>query len=130
MIRNCNIAERQLMVRAIRGATTVQFNDAEEIVSGTSELLQRIVEQNTVSIEDIISIFFTATNDLNAAFPALAARRLGWTGTALMCMNEIDVPGSLKKCIRILMHVNTEKSKDEIRCVYINGADVLRPDLS
>lgn len=79
--------------------------------------------------DDIISIIFTVTNDLNAAFPAVAARNLGWTSIALMCTNEIDVPGSLKKCIRVLLHVNTDKKNDEIKHIYLNNAKVLRPDL-
>ncbi|HPU41979.1 MAG TPA: chorismate mutase, partial [Acetivibrio clariflavus] len=75
------------------------------------------------------SIIFTVTSDLNATFPAVAARNLGWTSIALMCTNEISVPGSLEKCIRVLMHINTDKRNDEIKHIYLNNAKVLRPDI-
>lgn len=116
------------MVRAIRGATTVVENNAEEILKETERLLKEIYEKNRLKEEDIISIIFTVTNDLNATFPAIAARNLGWTSIALMCTNEINVPGSLEKCIRVLFHVNSDKQNDEIKHVYLNDAKVLRPD--
>ena len=117
------------MVRAIRGATTVENNDAVEILRETEKLLVEIYEKNKLKEEDIISIIFTVTNDLNATFPAVAARNLGWTSIALMCTNEIPVPRSLEKCIRVLMHINTEKRNEEIKHIYLNNAKVLRPDL-
>lgn len=117
------------MVRAIRGATTVINNDADEIIIETEKLLNDIIEKNSLGEDDIISIIFTVTQDLNAAFPAVAARKIGYTNAALMCMNEIDVPGSLKKCIRIMMHINTDKKREDIKHIYLNGAKVLRPDL-
>lgn len=117
------------MVRAIRGATTVENNDAVEMLRETEKLLVEIIEKNKLKEEDIISIIFTVTNDLNATFPAIAARNLGWTSVALMCTNEIPVPGSLEKCIRVLLHFNTNKRNDEIRHIYLNDAKVLRPDL-
>ncbi|GAE89036.1 chorismate mutase [Acetivibrio straminisolvens] len=118
------------MVWAIRGATTVSNNDADEILTETQNLLKEMAQKNGLAEDDIISIIFTVTKDLDAAFPAIAARNIGWTSTALMCMNEIDVPGSLKKCIRIMMHVNSDKDKKDIKHVYLNGAKVLRPDLT
>ena len=118
------------MVRALRGATTVEANDANQIIVETGVMLRRIVEENKLDAEDIISVIFTVTEDLNAAFPAVAARQLGWTSTALMCTKEIDVPGSLKKCIRVLMHINTEKGKDELKHIFLKEARALRPDLS
>lgn len=118
-----------MFVHAVRGATTVENNNAEEMLNATEELLHAVVEANDIKTEDIISVIFTVTDDLNAVFPAAAARRLGWTSTALMCMKEIDVPGSLQKCIRIMMHFSTEKSNLEIRHIYQKGAKVLRPDL-
>ena len=117
------------MVRAVRGATTVESDDIEEIIAGTVSVLKKMVEENKIETDDIISVIFTMTHDLNAGFPAAAARRLGWTDVALMCMNEIDVPGSLKKCIRILMHINTEKKNTDIRHIYLKEARELRPDL-
>ncbi|AEV68457.1 chorismate mutase [Acetivibrio clariflavus] len=117
------------MVRAIRGATTVENNDAVEILRETEKLLTEIYEKNKLKEEDLISIIFTVTNDLNATFPAVAARNLGWTSVALMCTNEIPVPGSLEKCIRVLMHINTDKRNDEIKHIYLNNAKVLRPDI-
>ncbi len=119
-----------MLVRAIRGAITVPENTREAILEGTRELLVEIIKRNSVEIEDLISIIFTATNDLNAAFPAVAARELGITDVSLMCTNEIDVPGSLRQCIRVLVHFNTVKANSEINHVYLKGATVLRPDLS
>ncbi len=113
--------------RGIRGATTVERNDREEILTATTELLQLLIERNELQTEDIASAIFTMTEDLNAEFPALAARALGWTETALMCTREIPVPGSLGKCIRILLHVNTERSASDIQHVYIRDAVNLRP---
>lgn len=117
------------MVRAIRGAITVEENSKESIISNTKELLLRIVQENQVFEDDIISIIFSTTKDLNAVFPAAAARQLGWTSVALMCTNEIEVPGSLEKCIRVLMHINTNKTNKDIKHVYLKNAKNLRPDL-
>jgi len=116
--------------RGIRGATTVERNDREEILAATTELLQLLVLHNELQTEDIASVIFTVTDDLNAEFPAVAARDLGWTETALMCARELPVPGSLDKCIRVLLHVNTEHSAAEIQHIYIRGAVTLRPTLS
>lgn len=119
-----------MAVRGLRGATTVENNDSVEIIEATRKLLEQMVVSNNIQQEDMVSILFTTTRDLNAAFPAVAARQLGYTDVALMCMNEIDVPGSLPQCIRILLQVNTDKSNREITHVYLNGAKVLRPDLT
>jgi chorismate mutase len=116
--------------RGIRGATTVERNDREEILAATTELLQLLVLHNELQTEDVASVIFTVTDDLNAEFPAVAARDLGWTETALMCARELPVPGSLDKCIRVLLHVNTERSAAEIQHIYIRGAVSLRPTLS
>jgi chorismate mutase len=89
-----------------------------------------MIRRNGIRPEDVASAIFTTTTDLNAEFPALAARQLGWTNVALMCFHELDVPGSLRKCIRILIHWNTDKPAHEIQHVYIKGAANLRPDLS
>jgi chorismate mutase len=113
--------------RGIRGATTVEKNDREEILTATKELLALLIEKNDLHKEDVASAIFSMTDDLDADFPALAARDLGWTEVALICMREIPVPSSLRKCIRILLHVNTERSASEIQHVYIRGAVKLRP---
>jgi len=105
----------------------VEHNDREEILAATAELLQLMISQNELLAEDVASAIFTVTADLDAEFPALAARRLGWTEVALMCAQEIPVPGSLGMCIRILLHVNTTRSAAEIQHVYIRGAVNLRP---
>ncbi len=113
--------------RGIRGATTVEKNDREEILAATKELLRLLIEKNDIQAEDVASAFFSLTADLDAEFPAVAARDLGWTEVALMCTQEIPVPGSLRKCIRVLLHVNTTRKASEIQHVYIRGAANLRP---
>ncbi len=117
------------MVRAVRGATTVNHNTSEEIISETSRVLTEIIEENSIDLEDVISIFFTVTKDLDAAFPAVAARKLGWTNIALLCTYEIDVPDSLKNCIRVMLHFNTDRKNCDIKHIYLNKARNLRPDL-
>lgn len=113
--------------RGIRGATTVQQNEREEILAATTELLQLMVQYNELRTDDIASGIFSMTEDLDAEFPAVAARTLGWNEVPLMCTREIPVPGSLGKCIRVLLHVNTTRSLAEIQHVYIHGAVNLRP---
>ncbi|HLZ61909.1 MAG TPA: chorismate mutase [Ktedonosporobacter sp.] len=116
--------------RGIRGATTVERNDRESILTATTELLQLLIEYNDLDPEDVASAIFTMTEDLNAEFPAVAARTLGWTEVALICMREIPVPNSLGKCIRVLLHVNTTRNSAEIQHVYLKEAVSLRPTLS
>jgi chorismate mutase len=116
--------------RGIRGATTVEHNEREEILAATIELLELLISQNELRSEDVASAIFTVTEDLNAEFPALAARQLGWTEVALLCAREIPVPNSLGKCIRILLHVNTTRSAAEMQHVYVREAVILRPTLS
>ena len=119
--------EKFMYCRGIRGATTVDHNDREEILAATTELLRLIVLENNLLVEDIASISFTVTEDLDAVFPAQAARQIGWNEVALMCMREIPVPDSLGKCIRVLVHVNTTRSASEIQHVYLREAVSLRP---
>lgn len=116
--------------RGVRGATTVESNSREDILLGTRQLLALMVRQNEIDPADVASVIFTTSPGLNAEFPALAARQLGWLHTALMCFHELDVPGSLPRCVRILIHWNTEKTADEIVHVYVRDAERLRPDLS
>jgi len=119
-----------MSVRGIRGATTVELNEKEEILNGTQDLLGQLLKKNQIKSEDIVSIFFSLTQDLNAEFPAIAARNLGLTDTPLLCLNEIAVPGSLAKCIRILIHVNSEKPQTEMTHLYLRRAEVLRPEFA
>lgn len=116
------------MIRGIRGATSIDSNATDAILSGTKELLKTIFEVNNIQIDDIASIFFSATKDLNREFPAKAAREMGLTYTPLLCLNEIEIPGRLSKCIRVLIHVNTDIPQKEIQHVYLKNAIKLRPD--
>jgi chorismate mutase len=113
-------------VRGIRGATTVAKNDKAEIVAATKELLQKLVADNGLAVDTIASALFSSTAGLNAEFPAVAAREIGWNDTALLCMQEIDVPGSLANCIRVLLLVNTEQKPPELKHVYLRAAVNLR----
>lgn len=116
--------------RGVRGATTCEANTREAILEATRELLSQIIRLNDMRAEDVASVFFTATSDLDAEYPALAARQLGWVETALMCGQEMRVPGSLPMVIRVLVHWNTTKRLDEIKHVYLRDAVNLRPDRS
>ncbi|WP_019640369.1 chorismate mutase [Paenibacillus fonticola] len=117
--------------RGIRGATTVTHNDEAEILQATAVLLKEIVVRNEIEPEDICSVWITMTEDLDATFPARAIRGLkGWELVPLMCSTEIPVKGSLPKCIRFLIQVNTNKSQREMKHVYLNEARSLRPDLA
>jgi chorismate mutase len=124
------VTNEAIRLRGVRGATTVDANTKEAILQAASELLSALIEANDIRRDDVASVFFTTTPDLNAEFPAVAARQMGWAQTALMCGHEMYVPGSLPMCLRILMHVNTSKAQDEIRFVYLRGARVLRQDLA
>jgi chorismate mutase len=116
--------------RGVRGATTVEANTREDILGGTRQLLALMIRQNGIEPCEVGSALFTVTADLDAEFPALAARQLGWLEVPMLCSHELDVPGSLRKCIRIMLHWNTDKKPSEIVHVYIKGAQKLRPDLS
>ena len=118
------------MVRAIRGATTVENNEKEEIWAATEEMLSAIIKENGVKQEDMISITFTLTPDLNACYPAVRAREMGFTNVPLMNMSELPVPGSLEKCIRVIVETNSDKKLDDIKHIYLRGAKKLRPDLT
>jgi chorismate mutase len=116
-------------LRGIRGAITVSGNTKAAILASTTKLLKQIMKANRLDVPDIASVFFSATADINADFPANAARKLGWAATPLICMKEIDVPGSLKKCIRVLMHINSSLPQSKMKHIYLGGAKVLRPDI-
>ncbi len=115
--------------RGVRGATTADANDREEILTATRQLVALMVRQNGIDSKDIASAIFTTTSDLDAEFPALAARQLGWIDVPLLCTHEIAVPGSLPMCIRVLINWNTEKLQTQINHVYVKEAARLRPDL-
>ena len=117
-----------MMVRGIRGATTVDQNISSDILRETETLLAAMLSQNEVHAEQVASIFFSVTKDLNAVFPARAARDMGLAHAALLCLNEIEVPDGLSHCIRILMHVNTETVPSQIKHIYLKEATVLRPE--
>jgi chorismate mutase len=114
--------------RGIRGATSVEVNEAGVLIAATRELLERIVAANGLSVEDVASVIFTATPDLDAAYPARVAREMGWVHTPLLCMQEMAVAGSLPRCIRVLVHWNTDLPPERIRHVYLGRARALRPD--
>ncbi|HEX6541454.1 MAG TPA: chorismate mutase [Ktedonobacterales bacterium] len=116
--------------RGLRGATTATGNSAEAILAATRELLEQLVARNALSVEDIASAFFTVTDDLDEAYPALAARELGWGEVALLCAREIPVPHSVSRCIRVLLHINTTKRQHDLHHVYLREAAALRPDLT
>ncbi|GLH65188.1 chorismate mutase [Parageobacillus sp. G301] len=119
------------MIRAIRGAITVERNEAEEIVDATETLLKEMIRANDVTASDVSFVLISVTEDITAAFPAQALRRIeGWTYVPVMCMREIPVPNSLPRCIRVMMTVETTKKQEEISHIYLRDAVTLRPDLS
>ena len=118
-----------LAVRALRGATTTTKDNPEEIAARTVELLGEMFERNGVDHDDLISIWFTVTDDLTSAFPATAARSIGLGDVPLMCSTEIPVPGSMPRCIRVMAHLNTDRRREDLRHVYLHDAATLRDDL-
>ena len=116
--------------RGVRGATTADENTADAVLAATRELLQLLVEANGLCSEDVASAIFTVTPDITAVFPARAAREMGWKEVPLLCAQEIPVPADIQRCIRVLMHWNTEKEQSSIKHIYVRGAKALRPDLS
>ncbi len=117
------------VVRALRGATTVESDTVEQITERSQELMLRIMERNELTEDDIISAIFTATGDVTSIFPATAIREIGFGAVPLLCAAEIAVPGAMPKCIRVLLHVNTTRAREEMHHVYLHGAQVLRDDL-
>ena len=119
-----------MSVRAIRGAIQVEANSPESISAGTRELLLAVLEANQLSVDHVISVLLTATPDLNAAFPAAAAREVGFESTPLLCAVEIDVPGALERVVRAMFTVETDREMKEISHIYLGGAKVLRRDIA
>jgi chorismate mutase len=118
-----------LMVRGLRGATTVDVDSTEQVTERSQELVLRLMERNDLVEEDIVSMLFTATADVTSIFPATAIREIGFGTVPLLCAAEIAVPGAMPLCIRVLAHVHTTKTRDEIHHVYLHGAQGLRDDL-
>lgn len=117
-------------ILAIRGATTVDKNTKENILNATKELLQKIIEANNLSLEQIIFIIFTATKDLDEVYPAVAARDIGITNASLICIQEMYVKNSLPMCIRVMLQIQTNKIQKKVKHIYLNEAKILRPDLN
>jgi chorismate mutase len=118
-----------MITRGIRGAVTAEANDRAAILDATSTLLAEIVRANRLEPEAVAAVFFTTSADLNAAYPAEAARAKGWKHVPLLCSHEMVVPGGLPSCIRVLMLVNTDVAQTDIQHIYLGGAAALRPDL-
>jgi len=117
-------------VRAIRGAIQVDADDREEILDGTAELVTEVMKRNGLSTDEVISVIFSATADLRAEFPALAARALGFQEVPLLCCTEINVPGAMPRVVRLMMHVDTSLSRNAVQHVYLRGATALRLDIA
>jgi chorismate mutase len=118
-----------MAVRAVRGAIQIPDDTRDAILAGTSELIVEVLSRNELTTDSLISVVFTATPDLTAEFPAYAARQLGFTDVPLLCAAEIDVPGALPRVLRLMAHVETDRSRGEIHHVYLHGAAALRRDL-
>ncbi len=120
----------RVTVRAIRGAVQVEANEREAVLEATTELVTEVMTRNGLSTDDVISVIFTATRDLTAEFPALAARNIGFQDVPLLCACEIDVPGALPRVVRLLMHVETSRARAQVQHVYLRGARALRLDIA
>lgn len=118
-----------MAVRAVRGAIQVDANDRQQILDGTTELINTVMDRNNLTTDDLISVIFTATADLDAEFPAYAARQLGFNDVPLLCTTEIPVPGSMPRVLRLMAHIESEKPRSEMHHVYLRGAAALRRDL-
>jgi chorismate mutase len=116
-------------LRALRGATTVEIDAPDQVSERVQELLREIQARNDVHLDDVVSVIFTATADVVSMFPATAARGIGFGAVPLLCALEIPVPGSMPRCLRVLMHVHTTRAREELHHVYLHGAQVLRDDL-
>jgi chorismate mutase len=116
-------------LRALRGATTVEVDAPDQVTERVQELLREIQARNDVHLDDVVSVIFTATADVVSMFPATAARGIGFGAVPLLCALEIPVPGSMPRCLRVLMHVHTTRAREELHHVYLHGAQVLRDDL-
>jgi len=116
-------------VRGIRGATTVACDQQQDVLASTSELLEQMQRVNSFALPEIAAVLFTVTSDIHSVFPARAARNMGWGQVPLLCFQEVETEGALPLCIRILILWNTDLNQDQIKHVYLHGAEILRPDL-
>lgn len=119
-----------MAVRAVRGATQLEVDEREHLLERVAELITAVLEANDLTRHDLISVLFTVTPDLSSEFPAVAGRQVGLVDVPLICAQEIDVPGSLPRVVRMMLHTETELSRDKIQHVYLHGATALRPDLT
>lgn len=119
-----------MAVRAVRGATQLEADEREHLLERVAELIRAVLDANDLDPEDLISILFTVTADLSSEFPAVAGRQVGLVDVPLICAKEIDVPGSLPRVVRMMVHAETDRSRDKIQHVYLHGATALRPDLT
>lgn len=119
-----------MTVRAVRGAVQIASDDRAEILSGTTELVTEVMTRNELSTDEVISVIFTATSDLTAEFPALAARKLGFQEVPLLCAAEINVPGAMPRVVRLMMHIETDRPRSALQHVYLRGATALRLDIA
>ncbi len=118
-----------LIIRGIRGAITVDNNTEEDILAAAEDLFKKVIEFNSISDDEIVSIVFTATDDLDQAYPARAVREMGYNRVPLMCYQEMRVVSSLERCLRVIVYINRDCSLTEIKHVYLREAKLLRPDL-
>ncbi|HUR50046.1 MAG TPA: chorismate mutase [Acidimicrobiales bacterium] len=118
-----------MAVRALRGATTVDADTREQVSERVAELLAEVLSRNAVMHDDLISMFFTATSDVTSMFPATAARAVGMGDIPLLCSQELNIDGGTPRCIRVLVHLNTERTREHLHHVYLHGASGLRDDL-
>ncbi len=119
-----------MAVRAVRGATQLEVDEREHLLERVAELITAVLEANDLTRDDLISVLFTVTTDLCSEFPAVAGRQVGLVDVPLICAQEIDVPGSLPRVVRMMLHTETERGRDKIQHVYLHGATALRPDLT
>jgi chorismate mutase len=129
-VRNDQRQGDRVTVRAIRGAVQIEVDERQAILDGTAELVREVMDRNGLSTDEVISVLFSATPDLSAEFPALAARALGFQEVPLLCCTEIGVPGAMPRVIRLMMHVETDMKRIEIQHVYLRGAAALRLDIA
>lgn len=124
-----NVRTMNRSVRALRGATTLERDDADHLIDRVEALISEMLERNSVGHDELVSILFTATPDIHSVFPAAAARRMGFGDVPLICAQELDIDGAMPLCIRVMMHIETDLERPQMRHVYLHEARALRDDL-